>query len=93
MFLFFCQTEARHVLKMFLIFEKFEPQRSYKHGSYSRKSVYYSYVDALFCTSRECLEECVYKCKTFRVNDGRDNPRKMNFTLGTFGRLKHIHFP
>ena len=40
MFLFFCQTEARHVLRMFLIFKKFEPQRSYKHGSYSRKSVY-----------------------------------------------------
>ena len=39
MFLFFCQTEARHVRRMFLIFKKFEPQRSYKHGSYSRKSV------------------------------------------------------
>ena len=41
MFLFFCPTEARHVLRMFLIFKNFEPQRSYKHGSYSRKSVYY----------------------------------------------------
>ena len=41
MFLFFFSTEARHVLSMFLIFKKFEPQRSYKHGSYSRKSVYY----------------------------------------------------
>ena len=40
MFLFFFSTEARHVLSMFLIFKKFEPQRSYKHGSYSRKSVY-----------------------------------------------------
>ena len=40
MFLFFCPTEARHVLRMFLIFDNFEPQRSYKHGSYSRKSVY-----------------------------------------------------
>jgi len=40
MFLFFFLTEARHVLSMFLIFKKFEPQRSYKHGSYSRKSVY-----------------------------------------------------
>ena len=39
MFLFFLSTEARHVLSMFLIFKKFEPQRSYKHGSYSRKSV------------------------------------------------------
>ncbi len=51
MFLFFLSTEARHVLSMFLIFKKFEPQRSYKHGSYSRKSVYgcpslqcYSYI-------------------------------------------------
>ena len=44
MFLFFCPTEARHVLRMFLIFSNFEPQRSYKHGSYSRKSVY------LFCS-------------------------------------------
>ena len=42
MFLFFLSTEARHVLSMFLIFKKFEPQRSYKHGSYSRKSVYRS---------------------------------------------------
>ena len=42
MFLFFCPTEARHVLRMFLIFSNFEPQRSYKHGSYSRKSVYFT---------------------------------------------------
>ena len=41
MFLFFLSTEARHVLSMFLILKKFEPQRSYKHGSYSRKSVYF----------------------------------------------------
>ena len=40
MFLFFCPAEARHVLRMFLIFKKIEPQRSYKHGSYSRKSMY-----------------------------------------------------
>ena len=39
MFLFFFSIEARHVLSMFLIFKKFEPQRSYKHGSYSRESV------------------------------------------------------
>ncbi len=38
--LIFFSTEARHVLSMFLICKKFEPQRSYKHGSYSRKSVY-----------------------------------------------------
>ena len=31
-------TEAGHVLKMFLFFEKFEPQRSYKHGSYKKKA-------------------------------------------------------
>ena len=29
-----------HVPKMFLNFRKFEPQRSYKHGSYSTFSVY-----------------------------------------------------
>ena len=33
-------SEARHVFKMFLNFQKFEPQRSYKHDSY-KKSVYW----------------------------------------------------
>ena len=42
MFLFFSSTEAWHVLSMFLIFKKFEPQRSYKHGSFTRKSVYHN---------------------------------------------------
>ena len=51
MFLFFFSTEARHVLSMFLIFKKFEPQRSYKHGSYSRKSVYlYASKDLVACS-------------------------------------------
>ena len=39
LFLFFPFSEAGHVLKMFLFFEKFEPQRSYKNGSYSTFSV------------------------------------------------------
>ena len=33
--------EAGHVLKTFLNFQKFEPQRSYKHGFYSTNSVYF----------------------------------------------------
>ena len=37
LFLFFCQTEARYVLRLFLFFKKFEPQHSYKHGSYLKK--------------------------------------------------------
>ena len=39
-FLIFPFSEAGHVLKMFLFNEKFEPQRSYKHGSYKTNSVY-----------------------------------------------------
>ena len=37
LFLFFPFSEAGHVLKM-LFFEKFEPQRSYKQGSYRKKA-------------------------------------------------------
>ena len=38
LFLIFPFSEAGHVLKMFLFFEKFEPQRSYKQGSYEKQS-------------------------------------------------------
>ena len=31
--------EAGHILKMFLFLEKFEPQRSYKHGSYKKACI------------------------------------------------------
>ena len=40
-FLIFSQSEAGHVLKLFLFSQIFEPQRSYKHGSYSTNSVYH----------------------------------------------------
>ena len=40
MFLFFPRSEAGDVLSLFLFFEESEPQRSYKHGSYSTNSVY-----------------------------------------------------
>ena len=53
MFLFFCCqdrivlnfpfSEAGHVLKLFAFFVKFEPQYSYKHGSYKTKSVYFNH--------------------------------------------------
>ena len=33
------RSEAGDVLSLFLILEEFEPQRSYKHGSYKTKSV------------------------------------------------------
>ena len=39
----FHSSEAGHVLNMFLNFQKFEPQCSYKHGSYSTFSVYQLY--------------------------------------------------
>ena len=39
MFLFKSSFEAQNVLNMFLFFQKFEPQRSYKHGSYKKKGV------------------------------------------------------
>ena len=38
LFLFFPFSEAGHVLKMFLFLEKFEPQCSYKQGSYIKKA-------------------------------------------------------
>ena len=38
--LIFTNLSLGYVLSMFLYFWKFEPQRSYKHGSYSKKSVY-----------------------------------------------------
>ena len=37
---FFSELRLGNVLKMFLFFWQSEPQRSYKHGSYSEKSVY-----------------------------------------------------
>ena len=37
LFLIFLYSEAGNVLKLFLFFVKFEPQRSYKHGSYKKK--------------------------------------------------------
>jgi len=43
LFLFFPFSEAGHVLKMFLFFEKFEPQRSYKQGSYRKKACILNY--------------------------------------------------
>ena len=39
LFLIFPFSEAGHVLNLFLFFEKFEPQRSHKHGSYKKQSV------------------------------------------------------
>ena len=36
----FALSEAGYILRLFLFFEKFEPQCSYKHGSYKTKSVY-----------------------------------------------------
>ena len=41
LFLILPFSEAGHVLKFFF-FQKFEPQRSYKLGSYIKKSVYTS---------------------------------------------------
>ena len=38
--LIFIQFEAGHVLNLFLFSQIFEPQRSYKHGSYTTNSVY-----------------------------------------------------
>ena len=38
-FLIFIYSEAGHVLNLFLFSQIFEPQRSYKHGSYSTNSV------------------------------------------------------
>ena len=40
MFLIFPFSEAGHALNLFSFFERFESQRSYKHGSYKRNSVY-----------------------------------------------------
>ena len=37
---FFSKLRLGYVLKMFLFFWQSEPQRSYKHGSYSKKGVY-----------------------------------------------------
>ena len=37
---FYSELRLGNVLKMFLFFWQSEPQRSYKHGSYSKKSVY-----------------------------------------------------
>ena len=39
LFLIFPFSEAGHALNLFLFFERFESQRSYKHGSY-KESVY-----------------------------------------------------
>ena len=36
LFLIFPFSEAGHVLNLFLFFERFEPQRSYEHGSQCR---------------------------------------------------------
>ena len=36
---FHSELRLGNVLKMFLFFWQSEPQRSYKHGSYSKKSV------------------------------------------------------
>ena len=36
---YFFAVKAGYVLKLFLFFEKLEPQHTYKHGSYKRKSV------------------------------------------------------
>ena len=45
MFLFFPRSEAGDVLSLFLFFEESEPQRSYKHGSYSTNSVYWENLE------------------------------------------------
>ena len=39
LFLIFPFSEAGHALNLFLFFERFEPQRSYKHGFYEKKRV------------------------------------------------------
>jgi len=39
-FLIFDKMSLSYVLSMFLNFQESEPQRSYKHGSYKKKSVY-----------------------------------------------------
>ena len=38
LFLNFAFSEAGYILRLFLFFEKFEPQRSYKHDSYEKKA-------------------------------------------------------
>ena len=42
-FFIFIQSEAGHVLNLFLFSQMCEPQRSYKHGSYSTNSMYTSF--------------------------------------------------
>ena len=54
-FLIFIESEAGHVLNLFLFSQIFEPQRSYKHGSCSTNSVY-----SLIYKTRKCVYLTVY---------------------------------
>jgi len=59
LFLFFPFSEAGHVLKMFLFFEKFEPQRSYKQGSYKKNACTTddTWVTSKISNGRTCRED------------------------------------